>query len=95
MDPYEKILSPAVKKNVPMRTTYKDNLKKKNELNGLNDCVKEEETNQEDIEEDDETNFYNLRKRQPVVYQYQPVIQVLLNDMEVYIVLIGSGRVST
>uniref|UniRef100_A0A1X7TLY5 Bromo domain-containing protein n=1 Tax=Amphimedon queenslandica TaxID=400682 RepID=A0A1X7TLY5_AMPQE len=36
-----------------------------------------EEEEEEEEEEDEETGYYNLRKRRPVVYQYQPVIQVV------------------
>ena len=37
----------------------------------------EGEDDEEDEEvEDEETGYYNLRKRRPVLYQYQPVIQV-------------------
>lgn len=40
----------------------------------------EGEDDEEDEEvEDEETGYYNLRKRRPVLYQYQPVIQVVDN----------------
>ena len=56
--------------------------------NGTEDDEKGEEEEEEDEEdeedeegdneeEEEEPSYYNLRKRQPVVYQYQPVIQVM------------------
>ncbi len=39
----------------------------------------EEGTDEEEVEvelDEEESGYYNLRKRRPVVYQYQPVIQV-------------------
>ena len=39
---------------------------------------------EEHLEEDEGEMTYNLRKRRPVIYQYQPVIQASLNDDHIH-----------
>ena len=50
---------------------------KEEEEEGAGDNSEESEEEEEEEEEmEGETSYYNLRKRRPMVYQYQPVIQV-------------------
>ena len=51
---------------------------KADELEASEDEEREEEEEEEEEEEGEEgeSSYYNLRKRRPIVYQYQPVLQV-------------------
>ena len=66
-------------------TSKKEEIETKEEEPEEDEEGEEEEEEEEEVggeeeeeeEEDEETGYYNLRKRRPVVYQYQPVIQVI------------------
>ena len=60
--------------NIEETENKETEIKEEKEIQGEEQVEEEEE--EEEEEEDEETGYYNLRKRRPVVYQYQPVIQV-------------------
>ena len=89
MDPYEKLLSPIAQKKKKFVEGSHSYLTRSSKLTEVvrqannneqhtqsdNDSSQLENGTEED-DEGEETSYYNLRKRRPVVYQYQPVIQV-------------------
>ena len=54
---------------------------------GGGESEEEEEFEEEEEEEEEEFGGYHLRKRRPVIYQYQPVFQVLCR---VYVTVVFS-----
>ena len=63
------------------REEEKEEEEKRPEGGGSN--TEEPEASDEEEEEEEETSYYNLRKRRPIVYQYQPVLQVWSLDVSI------------
>jgi SpoVK/Ycf46/Vps4 family AAA+-type ATPase len=74
MDPYEKILSPVAKR----RSAHRSNPpQSKDTSTANNEGTIDHGGGQGGEDDDDDRGYYNLRKRRPIFYRFQPVIQVV------------------